>query len=179
MGFLVGIAAKAFPFRWYVIGGAFALVCGAWLVQTLRVNVLRADLASAISLRALEREIAAENALHQAEEYRAEEQRRVKAIQGIVNDTIQKAEAVAADAADSRAAADRLRQRVAAIVAANRQAAPSPAASEGSPPAPDAVGMLAELYRRLDEIAQLYAGVADATHNAGHACERAYNEVSK
>jgi hypothetical protein len=176
---MTALLLRLVPFQYYIAAAVAAGLLLALGAQTLRVNVLRADLSSAIALRAQEREIAAENALHQSEEYRLEDQRRAKALQGIVNDTIQKAEAVAADAADSRAAADRLRQRVAAIVAANRQAAPSPAASEGSPPAPDAVGMLAELYRRLDEIAQLYAGVADATHNAGHACERAYNEVSK
>jgi hypothetical protein len=164
--------------KWWLIGGAFAAVVAAWGVQTYRVNSYKADLAESQAIRAQERAAAAEAARIQSEEYREEDQRRIRALRSIVDDTIQKAEAVAADAVDSRVAADRLRQRIAAIVAASRRASRDPAAAEGSPPAQDAIGMLAELYRRIDEAAQLYAGVADATHNAGNACERAYGSLT-
>jgi hypothetical protein len=176
--FLVALAAKAFPFRWWAIGAAFGLLVAAWGVQTYRVNSYKADLAESQAIRAQEREAAATAARIQSEEYRLEDQRRTRALRSIVDDTIHKAEAVAADAVDSRVAADRLRQRIAAIVAASRRASRDSPAPEGSPPAQDAIGMLAELYRRIDEAAALYAGVADATHNAGNACERAYGSLT-
>jgi hypothetical protein len=179
MGFLVGIAAKAFPFRWYVIGGAFALVCGAWLVQTLRVNVLRADLSSAIALRAQEREAAADAARELSEEYRLEDQRRASAIRSVISEAIKTSEAVALDANSARAAHDRLLQRFRAALAASRQTPGDPAPSTGSPPAAAADDLSAQLLGRVSEAAGLLANEADKRGIAGHACVKSYEALTK
>jgi hypothetical protein len=86
----------------------------------------------------------------------------------------------AADAASARTAADGLRQRVAALVAAARRAPganPIPAGS--SAPAGDPIGVLADVLGRCDARAGLLADYADRAHAAGESCVRAYEALTE
>lgn len=82
-------------------------------------------------------------------------------------------------AAESRAAAGRLQQRVAALVAQSR------ARSQSAGPAPavagvageDAIGVLAGVFNRIDDTAGELAAYADRLRIAGEACERDYDAL--
>jgi hypothetical protein len=86
--------------------------------------------------------------------------------------------AARAGAADAAAAADRLRQQLAAYVAAGRAASPHPGAAAGGAPAADALGVLAELLGRIDARAGILAEVADAARLAGEHCVRSYEALN-
>jgi hypothetical protein len=167
------------PFQYYIAAAVAAGLLLALGAQTLRVNVLRADLSSAIALRAQEREIAAENALHQSEEYRLEDQRRASAIRSVVGEAIKLSEAVALDANSVRAAHDRLLQRYRAALAASRRAPGDPPAPEGSPTTASTDDLSTELLGRVSEAAGLLAAEADKRGIAGSACVQSYEALTK
>jgi Na+-translocating ferredoxin:NAD+ oxidoreductase RnfC subunit len=174
---MTALLLRLLPFKWWIVGGAFALVCSAWLVQTLRVQVLRADLAESMSLRAQEREASAEAARIQSEEYRIEDQRRASAIRSVVGEAIKLSEAVALDANSVRAAHDRLLQRYRAAL--SRRAPDDPAPATGSPPTAAADDLSTELLGRVSEAAGLLAAEADKRGIAGNACVKSYEALTK
>ncbi|MBY4946989.1 DUF2514 domain-containing protein [Cupriavidus respiraculi] len=104
---------------------------------------------------------------------RLEEQRRTNEQARIANEAAKEREQARADARASAAAADRLRKRVAELVASN-SAAPTGGASTDDP-----IGMLADVLTRADRRAELLAEYADAARIAGQACERAYDSLSR
>jgi hypothetical protein len=166
------------PFQYYIAAAVAAGLLLALGAQTLRVNVLRADLSSAIALRAQEREIAAENALHQSEEYRLEDQRRASAIRSVVSEAIKTSEAVALDANSVRAAHDRLLHRYRAALAASRRPSGDSSAPTGSPATAGADDLSTELLGRVSEAAGRLALIADERGIAGHACEASYDALT-
>jgi hypothetical protein len=176
---MTALLLRLLPFKWWIVGGAFALVCSAWLVQTLRVQVLRADLAESMSLRAQEREASAEAARIQSEEYRIEDQRRASAIRSVVGEAIKLSEAVALDANSVRAAHDRLLQRYRAALAASRRAPGDPPAPPGSPATTASDDLSTELLGRVSEAAGLLAAEADKRGIAGNACVKSYEALTK
>jgi hypothetical protein len=107
---------------------------------------------------------------------RADEQRRTAAQQEIANAATKEAESARNDARAAGDAAERLRVRVAELVAASRASDPAPAGS--GPAAGDTDTLLAELFRRADERAGSLASDLDAARIAGQACERAYNALT-
>lgn len=112
-------------------------------------------------------------------EYRAKEASATLAIQKAQDAAHAQLVQAHADAAASRAAADRLQNRVAALVAAQRAAAPAGAAAAGvGPPAHAPVDLLADMLRRLDAAAGELGEYADRARIAGLACERAHDAVS-
>lgn len=108
---------------------------------------------------------------------RAEEQRRTAAQTEIANAAKKDADSARTDARDAGAAADRLRQRVADLLAAARSAK-DPAATGGGQAASDPLGMLADVLERADQRAGILAEYADAARIAGAACERAYDALT-
>ena len=137
--------------------------------------------AGAASIQALwdaDRARAAAAALAASEAARAEEQRRAAAQQEVVDAYEKELQRMRADVAIADAAAGRLRERVAALVAAARQAAGGASLAPGSPPADDATGMLADVLGRCISRVQLLARVADERGAAGRACERAYDALT-
>ena len=110
---------------------------------------------------------------------RAEEKRTATAQLEIIRDahtaTVQRLQT---DVAAGRATSDRLRERVDTLVAAARQAPRDTAAAGGSPPADDAINLLAELQRRADARAGELALIADERGITGEACERAYDSLT-
>lgn len=108
---------------------------------------------------------------------RLEEQRRTAAQTEIANAAKKDADDARADARDAGAAADRLRRRVAELLAAAR-AGKDPAAAGGSAPAADPLGVLADVLERADRRAGILAEYADASRVAGQACERSYDALT-
>jgi hypothetical protein len=179
MPFLSLILPFLSTWKWWLIGGAFALLAAAWGVQTVRLSANKTELA--VSRQAHAEYVAkSEAAARQlSEEYRIEDQRRASAIRSVVQNAIQITEAVAADAASARSASDRLRDRISALVAASRKASRDPAAPPGSASAPDALDLLADVQRRTEEAAGQFARIADERGTAGLTCERAYGALTK
>ncbi|NMV37257.1 DUF2514 family protein [Ralstonia insidiosa] len=108
---------------------------------------------------------------------RAEEQRRTNEQARIADEATHQADAARDDARAAGDAADRLRARVAGLVAAGRAARNSATAGAG-PTAGDPLDVLADVLGRADKRAGELAAYADATHIAGAACERAYDALS-
>ncbi|SOT39775.1 DUF2514 family protein [Burkholderia cenocepacia] len=104
---------------------------------------------------------------------RAEEQRRTAAQSEIAKDANQQRTAALADAFAARAAAGSLQQRVDQLIAAARH----PAATAGSPPASDALDLLADVLGRADQRAGELAEYADRARIAGQQCERDYDAL--
>lgn len=104
---------------------------------------------------------------------RAEEQRRVAAIQEIADETARRLDAARNDAAAAATAGRRLRDTLATL----RLNCASTAARGDTADA--TAGLLADVQRRLDEAADGIAGFADQAHTAGLGCERAYGEVMR
>lgn len=121
-------------------------------------------------------EVAAATAAQKAADD-AETQRRVTAQQEVVRDAQLQASTARADAARADGARDALRMQLARIVDANRRAAGA-AATAGSAPASDPIGVFSEVLGRIDDAAGRYAAEADANRIAGTACERAYSSLS-
>lgn len=171
--------------KWWLIGGAGLALVAAIGAQQLRVasargdaQSCRVDLATEKGARQQDRALSAAAYAAQSESYRAEEQRRTKAQQKVVDEAEKRLVKLRADQAIADAAAGRLRQRVVALVAAVRAAANNPAASASGASAPDAVDLLADLQRRADERAGLLARVADERGAAGEACVAAYESLT-
>lgn len=106
----------------------------------------------------------------------AESGRRMKEQTNAVAEAEARARAAHNDAAGQRAAADRLRARLAAGTANGRPA--DPAASGASAPAGDAACVPANLFWRAVEAAGQYAGIADARGTAGQACQQSYEALT-
>lgn len=122
-----------------------------------------------------------EQALKATQAARDEEARRYAARKEI--DDAHQAELVRlrADAAVADAAAGRLRQRVADLIAAARGAyapAANPAAVQPGPAAADAAGMLADVLGRCIGRVRQLAAIADHRGAAGTACQREYDALT-
>jgi septal ring factor EnvC (AmiA/AmiB activator) len=147
-------------------------------VQHEQILSVRSTLASERADRAQEKQRAAEAARAAEARYRAEEQRRAAAQQEAIDAAEKQAERARADAAVADAAAGRLRDRVASLVAAARRAATNPEAAASSPPATDAAGMLGFVLDRCISRVRLLAELADRRGIAGAACVRAYDALT-
>jgi hypothetical protein len=110
---------------------------------------------------------------------RAEEERRTAAQKEIEDAHAAQLAQAASDAASASAAADGLRNRLTALVAASRRGigtSNTPAIRVG-PPTKDAAGVCADVLVRLLERGQLLARVADERGAAGTACEQSYDSL--
>lgn len=162
--------------RAWIIGVLVLALLGVIATQTVRLAGARADLAAARADMAAERErhaVASANAVQAA---RDEEQRRVKAQEGVIHAQAEEVAIARAAAAAASDAAERLRDRFAAA-ARRSPAACYPAAAIASAPATTAIDMLADVQRRLDEAAGTLGQYADAARIAGFACERSYDAL--
>ena len=118
-------------------------------------------------------------AARQAEaDARAEEQRRTAEVQKAADEARQALARARADAVAAADAGDRLRKRIAAIIAASCAGPIGANASSGSAAADATAGMLADVQRRIDEAANGIAEFADRAHAAGRACESGYNALT-
>jgi len=108
---------------------------------------------------------------------RLEEQRRTTAQTEIANDATKELEAARNDARSAADAADRMRARVANLLAAGR-ACQNPAAAGAGQTAVDPIGMLADVPERSDRRAGILAEYAGQARIAGQACERGYDALT-
>lgn len=149
-------------------------------VQSYRLQVERtahAETREAHAKQLAKQEAAARKAVEAA---RTEEQRRTAAAQEIANDAESKLETARADAGRARVAADGLRRQLAAFTAAHRGGASPGAGTAGpGPAAGTAIDLLADLFQRADDAAGVLAEALDRSREAGTACERISDAVSK
>lgn len=120
---------------------------------------------------------AANDQVHAVDRARLEEQRRTAAQSEIANAATKDAESARADARGASDAANRLRLRVAELLAASRSAK-DPTPTGGSVAAPDPIGMLADVLDRADKRAGVLAAYADQARIAGQACVDSYQALT-
>jgi hypothetical protein len=145
--------------------------------QTVRLDHVRAELANLSTAWAKDRAERAEAARQAEAAARAEESRRAAAQQEVIDAHEKELARLRADAVIADAAAGRLRDRVAVLVAAARAAAADPAATGGRPAGPDPLDLLADLQRRADQRAGELAQVADERGAGWEACVSAYDAL--
>ncbi len=107
---------------------------------------------------------------------RAEEGRRIAALQGVIVESHKDLAAARAAGAAAVTAGERLRVQLAAVRRVG--AAASSGTPAGGPPADTSGDLLAHVQRRLDEAADGVARFGDEGHIAGRACERAYQALT-
>lgn len=107
-----------------------------------------------------------------------ENQRRQAATEKADAEAQEKLAAARTDAERAGSALERLQQRLAAAEQRSRDAGNAITAQLGQA-AEDAARVRADVFGRIGEAAQLYAGVADERGIAGSACEKAYDSLSR
>lgn len=120
---------------------------------------------------------AANDQIQAVDRARLEEQRRTAAQSEIANAATRDAESARADARSAGDAADRLRLRVADLLAASRTPK-DPTLANGSAAAADPIGMLADVLDRADKRAGVLAAYADQARIAGQACVDSYQTLT-
>ncbi|SCU75502.1 conserved exported hypothetical protein [Cupriavidus necator] len=162
---------------WRVIAAVIvvaAIFAAGWAVNGWRKD---AEIAGIEADRARERRDQALAQVKAVDDARFEEQRRTAAQTEIANAATKDAETARADARAADAVADRLRQRVAELVAAGRAPGNTYPAGAGQA-AGDPIGMLADVLSRADQRAGILAEYADRARIAGQACERSYDALT-
>jgi chromosome segregation ATPase len=105
-----------------------------------------------------------------------ENQRRQAAVEKADAEAQQQLAAARTDAERAGSALERLQQRLAAAEQRSRDAGNAITAQLGQA-AEDAARVRADVFGRVGEAAELYAGVADERGIAGSTCEKAYDAV--
>lgn len=144
------------PRLWLAVVAAMAMAYGAGRWQQHGADKSRYQA----------RELAAVKAARTEEQLRTDEQAR------IAKDAKDEADQARADARAAGDVSERLRARIAELLAKR----PAPAC--GGAPAQAADELLAELFRRADSRAGILAQDLDAARIAGHACERSYDALT-
>lgn len=147
-------------------------------VQTARLHHAQAETQDVRNAMVLERANATAAMLKQAQDFRVEEARRTAAQQEKIDAAEKIAQKARADAAIADAAAGRLSQRIASLVAAAREAASNPAPVVAGAPATDPAGMFADVLGRCVARVQLLARIADERGTAGQLCESSYDALT-
>lgn len=125
-----------------------------------------------------EKALQGEQALADANANAEETQRRLRAQQEIQHVHDQEVARYERALVDARSARDGLQRRVAELSAAAGRAASDTATADERQAGAAAAAMLADLSRGSDELAEVYARVADASRSAGLQCERDYDALT-
>jgi hypothetical protein len=167
------------PVRTRLIVGAvtLAMAFGAgWMSQGWRKDaVIAANQAQHANV--LEQQAQAVVASVQAA--RVIEQRRTAAVEKERDNAQKQKDALADDLAAGATVSKRLRRELSALRAHHASRDPTIANRGQGERSTDTVGLLAELYARMDEVGRGVAGYADRLVIAGGACERAYDAVGQ
>jgi hypothetical protein len=150
----------AAPYLLVALLGAAAGAGVEHLISVRRLDDIRADTA-ARQMRAVEAA-------------RIEERRRTVAQQENAEHAAKDRDQARADASAAAAAADGLRKQLAVYVERARHSTPS----AGSPPAGDAIGVLADVLGSIDDRAGELAKIADERGIAGRQCEADYDALT-
>lgn len=162
---------------WKLAGVAMLLVAAGAAGWGAGVRWTQAELQRERAERAGDQAAWATASAEATEAARAEDQRRIAALQGMLNHARSDAAAARRDAA----AADAERPGLLNAAAAAARAcggADDPAASDGSQTAAAAGHVLADVLGRADARAAELAAALDAARAAGSLCERAYDALS-
>lgn len=165
---MIALAAR----YWYVLVIAALMVPLG--VQQVSVSNARQQAAETRAALASDRATYAQAAQAAETAQRAEESRRAESTRKTIEDAHAQLQTAQDDAARAAGAADGLRRRVAAYVAASRAAGNNPGASGRGPSVEggDAIGLLADVLSRSDARSGELAAYADRLRVAGAACER-------
>lgn len=155
--------------------GVMAVAIG---VQTMRLDHAKTELAEQAETFSEQRLIASRARAAEESHERDIEQARAAALQEAADEATRQLTQARADAFVADAASGRLQQRVAALVAAARQAGGHSQVAGASPPTDDPAAVLADMQLRADETAGELARIADERGVAGAACERAYDALT-
>lgn len=145
-------------------------------VQQFRVMSAQSDASKAQADLATYRAEVSERDRRAAMAVIQENQRRHAATEKADAEAQEQLAAARTDAERAGSALERLQQRLAAAEQRSRDAGNAITAQLGQA-AEDAARVRADVFGRVGEAAQLYAGVADERGVAGAACERAYDSV--
>ncbi|SDX11909.1 Protein of unknown function [Variovorax sp. YR634] len=159
---------------WWVQPLIIALLLAGLLGQRVQVSNAKANVARAKLEFSEWKTIAAENRILADRAQRTEEQRKQAVADKEAQDANSKLVQARADAVIASAAAGKLRDQLAAYIAAVRRASQDPAATargKGQPGA-DPLDLLAQLYGRTDEAAGAIGNYADDLAIRGASCER-------
>lgn len=156
-----------------IVAGLLGISIGAGGAYTWENRALQVEKAA----HATDKEHAAEAQTKAVNTARAEEQRRTAAQSEVAKDANTQRTAALADAFAARAAAGSLRDQIAQLVRTARSGAHSPSAT-GSPPAGDALDLLADVLSQSDQRAGDLAAYADSARIAGQQCERDYDALT-
>ncbi len=155
-----------------ILGLALAYGAGRWQQYT-HDNAAYQAKSTAAALDASRAQIKA------IDDARTEEQRRTIEQARIANEATQQAKTARADAAAAGDAADKLRKRVADLVAASRAAGnPATAGAGEGKPGGDPLDVLVDVLGRSDQASGQLAGYADQLKSSGLACERSYDALT-
>lgn len=157
-----------------LVGAASALVCGAvaWKIQAWRYDAVLANQSAEHAAVLAQQALAVVESVQAA---RAIEQRRAEFMEQERDHAIKQNEALAADVAAGRDVSERLRRELSALRARyagiNTGAAERGQGEQGA----DTIGVLIDLYQRLDQTGREVAEYADRLRIAGLACERSHD----
>lgn len=146
--------------------------------QSWRLTGEQRDHAQTKSDHAQQMQMMFEAAKLAGEQARAEEQRRAKALEGVIHEAEHKLAQARADAARAADAGQRLRQRIAELAGSCRGTTGDPTAAGAGPATNPTSDLLADVQRRLDDATDQLARFADASHTAGLACQRSYEALN-
>lgn len=158
---------------WSTIGSVVLLLAIALGIQTHHVASLKDEIAENNASFAAQIASAQASALKQTQDFRAQEQTWQQAQLKAANEATAKANQAHADAVAAGTVADRLRARVATLVASVCRPASNSAAAGVSQAAPTA-SVLADMFSESIGLAQSYAAIADDALTAGEQCEADY-----
>jgi hypothetical protein len=149
---------------------------GGWGAHGWRSGARLADLRAEV---AANRQAQAESAQLRERAARSEEQRRAAAQQEITDAATLRARVRETDRSAADAAGGGLRVRAAEFAASAGSGAVDTGAAAQCAAASDAARVLAELLGRVESAGRRMAAIADERGDAGQACERSYEALSK
>lgn len=152
---------------------ASAAAAGGWMARGWKAD---RDIAELQALHAQERERHANAARAAEAKAREIEQSRQLSIERIERESFSRNQAIQADAASARAAADSLRKHIARLAGGGSASSDSGAADISTTAAGTGLVLADVLGRSVDRTVEL-AAFADAAHAAGLACERSFQAV--
>lgn len=162
---------------WVTAGVGLSLVALLG-VQTVRLSTEKADHATTRAEYADARAEASRLHAKVETEQREEYERRIGALNGIIQTAQNAAASARASLARSERAAGSLRDERAAYLARSGQACGNTSASSGSPPACPAARVLDELFGQADSFAGSMAAAFEGSYLAGAACIRQYESLT-
>lgn len=157
---------------WWVV--ALAVVAGGQQIRVLSAQSVAAEAQADLATYRTE---VSERDRRAALFVIQENQRRQAATEKADAEAQEQLAAARTDAERAGSALERLQHRLAAAEQRSRDAG-NAITAQLSQAAEDAARVRADVFGRIGEAAQLYAGVADERGIAGSACERAYDSMS-